>query len=275
MADVDVGASAPVVNAPAADAVPTPDVPTGQENVDGLKTDESVPSPKTYTEEETRKLVNERLTKERRRLERTLRAELRAEAAERQLQEMRQPQQQPQQPKGRPRQEDFANRPFDEYLDAVTDWKLEQRELKRREETQRETAQQRQSRDAEAQAREVHEKLIAVGQQKFRDFDEVVMADDVPISPAMVTAAARLKNGAEALYHLCSNVEEVARIARLHPVDQVWELKDFAAKLSAPPRPTNTPPPIVPNNSQAKGTKDWKDMGTAEHVQAWLKRPKR
>jgi hypothetical protein len=97
--------------------------------------------------------------------------------------------------------------------------------------------------------------------------------DDLPITGVMVMAATRLPAGADILYHLAKHQpDELRRIATLPDIEQAWEIKALESKLAAPPKVTTTPPPIVPSGRNTPTKKEWKDMSTAEHVDAWHKR---
>lgn len=84
---------------------------------------------------------------------------------------------------------------------------------------------------------------------KYDDFDDVVRSDSVPFTAHMRDTALLLpKNGAgsagEVLYKLGKNPDELARISKLHPVDQAAEMVKLSHALisggdnkSASPRP--------------------------------------
>lgn len=98
------------------------------------------------------------------------------------------------------------------------------------------------------QYQELNKHLDATA-DKYDDFDDVVRSDHVPFTPYMRDAALMLpKKGSgsagEVLYHLAKSPEELARIARLHPVDQAAELVALSHALiggsdqkSSSPRP--------------------------------------
>lgn len=271
MTDVPAGTAAPVADAPAAspNAVPATEAPALQDQAN----DKPVESPKTYTEEENRRIVSERLKKEQRRLERTIRAELRAEMAEKQLAEARSPKP-AEQPKGKPDPKDFQD--FDSYQDALLEHKLEQRLAKEREESRKQSTEHEQARSMAEQAKRVRETLFASGKKEFSDFEAVALSDDVPITGPMAAALMRLPQGHKVWYHLGQNPDEAARIAELpDPVEQMFEIRALESKVMAPPKPTNTPAPIVPGSQNASVKKDYRDMTTAEHVEAWRTRKKR
>jgi hypothetical protein len=70
------------------------------------------------------------------------------------------------------------------------------------------------------------------------DFAEVAERDDVQISEPMAMTIAHTENGPAVAYHLGKNPTEAARIARLPPAMQVYEIGRLAerTKLTAPRR---------------------------------------
>jgi hypothetical protein len=115
---------------------------------------------------------------------------------------------------------------------------------------------------------------LAKGSEKYDDFEDRVMGN-VPFTRPMVAFFEDSEIAHDLAYHLAGLPDEVARLGRLSPAAQFRELTKLESKLSAPPTPTKTPPPIVPNSGQARVSKDYSEMTTAEHVEAWRKRPKR
>jgi len=265
MAEVDVGAVAPVVNAPAADAVPAPDVPTGQEPAD--QQEPVKPEPK-YTEEDARKLVSERLSKERRRIEKQVRTELERDFYRQQAEAARQPAQ-PQAP-GKPTEEQFAGKPYSQYVEALAEWIADQKAESKLANLRQETEQQSQARAAQEQDMALARKL-SEGAAKYSDFKEVVGADDLPISPAMKAAIAKLPNPADVAYYLGSNVDEAHTIASSSDIDQVWAIKELSAKLSAS-APTKTPAPIKPNSGSGSAPTGYRKDMTDKQFAEWRAR---
>jgi hypothetical protein len=252
--------SAPVV--PAADAAPEiqstadgiTDAPEGGEQP------EATPE-KTLTQSEVNKLIAKEKAKESRRVERAIRAEAERDLLRQQLEQRNRPE--PAASPGKPQPKDFSD--WESYNEALTDWKVEQRLGKMRDES---TAQhhQRQAREAEAQlARTINDNFKAAA-EKYPDFVEVVTADGLPFhhgSPILAYLA-KSKAGGEIAYHLGNDRAEADRIAQMHPIDQVLTLRDLEAKLTAPPRPTNTSAPIVPNRGSSSGSKSMLDMSQEE-----------
>lgn len=263
MAEVPVGADAPVVDAPVADTVIAPDAPPVQEEAKA-----EVVAPKTYTEEENRRIVSERLKKESRRLERAIRAELERDYLKQEIETLKAPKAATQ-AAGKPKASDFADP--EAYVEALADWKFDQRMAKHSEQSQRESEAQRQEREAYEDAQVARQKLSA-GAKKYADFDEVTGNPDVPITRVMAKAIVESDISADLAYHLGTHIEEAERIANLPPTRQAIELGKLEDKLKAPPKPTQTPPPIKPLDGNAGAKRDWADLSTAEHVEKWLKR---
>lgn len=252
------GADAPVVDAPVANTVPAPESPTPPEEAK----QETV---KTYTEEELRQKVSERLSKERRRIERTVKAELEADFWRNQAQKQQQPPPQARSD-GRPREEDFQGKPYSEYVEKLAEWKAEKlfetKLAAREQETKTQTAQ----RQAAEQAQKVKEKLSA-GADEYPDFEEVALADHVPITQAMAHAIAESDVPARVAYYLGSHLDEAKRISQLPPTQQIRAIAKIESTLSEPPPTSKAPPPIRPSSPKASGEIDPDKLSGEE----WLK----
>jgi hypothetical protein len=66
---------------------------------------------------------------------------------------------------------------------------------------------------------------------KYDDFDDVVRAPDVPFTPTIRDAVLLIENPGEVLYKLGKNKDELARIAKLHPLEQVKEINRLSFAL--------------------------------------------
>ena len=240
MAEVDAGQVASVTNAPAANAVSAPEAPAAQDQAN-----QQPVQPRTYTEDEHKELVSkavsERLTKERRRLDRIARAEAERDFLRQQLQVQQQPKPSA---KGEPQPTDFKT--YEEYVNAVIEYRLEQRLSAREQEGQT----QRQQREAQQQAAQMRERILE-GSDEFEDFEEVALADHVPISTAMAAAISESDVPAKLAYYLGSHLEEARRIYALKPTQQVREIAKIEQTLTAAPKPKPAPEPIKPNSGTA------------------------
>lgn len=274
MAEVAPGAAAPVADvAPAPGALPVtaPDIPAGQENAEPNAGNEPVKPTRTFTEEEHRKGISERLAKERRRMERTIRAEMERDFYKNQVESGGRPREESRQPKGAPKPEDYGN-DYEAYVVARAKYELKQELSQEQERSRTETAAQQRAREDAEEARDFHDKVFSKGLDKYGPEFEDAIRGNVPFTRAIANALVKLPNGHDVAFHLANNVAEAVRIANLSAVEQVWEVKDLSAKLSAPPQRTQTPPPIVPNAGNAASKKDWAQMSTAEHIETWNKR---
>lgn len=177
--------------------------------------------PKRFTQEELDAIVQQRLAKERRRMEREHAARSTAPAvdATRDL-----------------RQEDFAS--VEEYADALAEQKAAIK-LAQREQTQHQQQVAEAFADREDSARE-----------RYQDYDNVVYNQNVPITEAMAMAIREADNGPDIAYFLGANPDDARRISRLNPFLQAKEIGRIEQRLAAePPAPrkqSSAPAPIRP-----------------------------
>lgn len=244
MPEAQAGVSTPVETPVAATtATPTPETTAGQESQ--VQTPEPPKQEKLLTQEEVNKLVAREKARAQRHAERI--ATERAEALyyKRLHEQSQQPQQQR---KGEPQPTDFKT--YEEYVNAVIEHRLEQRLAAREQEGQT----QRQQREAQQQAAQMRERILD-GADEFEDFEEVALADHVPISTAMAAAISESDIPAKLAYYLGSHLEEARKIFGLPPTKQVREIAKIESKLTATPKPQTVPEPIKPNSGNAPGEK--------------------
>lgn len=171
-----------------------------------------------------------------------------------QLAQQQQPQVQPvapQQPSAnaKPTLEDFNS--YEEFTEALTDWKATQ--------AVQSALQQREAAEAAARAQREQAERAQTWQQraseastKFADFQSVALNPDLPVSPAMAEVIQSVDNGPDVLYHLGKNPAEAARIAALPPTQAAFALGSLAASLQTPTKATPRPVP-QPINPLAGG----------------------
>jgi hypothetical protein len=184
-------------------------------------------------------------------------AERRAEEAERRLAEIQGSRPAPEKnaepattPEGKPKPEAF--RTYDEYVEALTDWRVEQREQAREQ-----AEAQRKAQEAAQTAQTEWEKRVEAVKAKHSDFDEVLGEAQIPIPPALYEAIFTDAHGPEVAYHLATHADEAERIAALPPVAAVRELGKLSAKFDSAPEPekpkvSKAPPPPKPVGAKAK-----------------------
>ena len=113
-----------------------------------------------------------------------------------------------------------------EYLDALTDWKIDQRDKKVAEEKQKETA----LTEAQKQAQAFQTKVEEFVKVKS-DYHEVLNNCDVVVKQGLIDLIKESEIAPLLGYELASNEEELERINALPPRQAAIELLKFEAKL--------------------------------------------
>jgi len=144
---------------------------------------------------------------------------------------------------GKPESKDFDT--YEEYIDKLSDWKLDQKERARAEEYQK-----RQQQEQQRTAAESWQKREETLREKHDDYDEALESLKIPNTAALADIREFLgesENGPELLYHLAKNPDEAKRIVELSPRRAIAELGKLEATISAPKPKTktvsNTPAP--------------------------------
>jgi hypothetical protein len=248
-----------VVETPTPEAAPPVEVSTPAVEVTAPPETETPPA-KTYSQEDFDKVIARERHRAEKRAERAGYDRAMREAAERRLTELQTPVLEAPQGDGRPTQDKFQT--FDAYMEALTDWKVDQKIQG----VGRKASEQREQQEAQRQADEVRSKL-APAAEKYEDFEEVVLRDDLPITRDMAEAILELGSpGHDVAYHLGTHPKEAARIAGLGRIAQIKEIDKIAATLTKPPEPTKAPAPIVPNSGNAPVEKRLEEAGYEDFV---------
>jgi len=124
-------------------------------------------------------------------------------------------------PPGKPVLENFET--LEAYQEALTDWKLDQREA------------QRAAQSAEQKLQTEWSKSEKASRAAHADYDDVVQSVKAPEGPGVIAARQAMledEAGAEILYHLAKHPDELRRIAALNPVSAVREIGKLAATLT-------------------------------------------
>lgn len=143
-------------------------------------------------------------------------------------------------PATKPQPENFDDHAS--YVEALADWKLEQKLAEREQKTKAE------------KLAEAWEEKKTVARQKYSDFDDVF--NEAPM-PAPIVAGALLKHdaGVEIGYYLAKHPDTYKRLnAMKDPIDVAFEMAAIASKI-APPEKTkttsNAPRPPAPVRAAA------------------------
>lgn len=228
---------------------------TTNPHTDGAEGGEGSPvTPKTFSQDDVNEIVRKAKAA----------AEAKAERRVLRTLEKLQPQQSaPQQPSqqqndGKPARAHYAS--DEAYVDALTDWKLEQRDRRSQAERQREQhqtlAQKTESIYAEA--------------QKLPGFDREAF-DELPLTKPIVEALVDSDAPAKLMHHLASHPEEVERIAKLSPARQAAELGKLEAALPKTPKTSKAPDPVgdpTARGSTTVATSDLSKLPMDKYIEA-------
>ena len=136
---------------------------------------------------------------------------------------------------GKPKSEDFED--YNDYVEALTDWKTEDK-FRKLSETREQESKQLSERQA---IQEQFNSSVETSKGKHPDFEDVISsAQGVPCSQDMLGAIMDSPEGAEVMYFLAKNPAEATRISKLSPMGQIREIGKIESRLAVP---TKTPEP--------------------------------
>lgn len=119
------------------------------------------------------------------------------------------------------------------------------------------------------EAKELVSETFDDAREKYADFDAVITASDLAVTPDMIVALADCDEPADVLYYLGQHKEKSREIAVMSPRKQAIELGKIEAKIAIKPlaqkKTTKTPPPIDPVGGGATGTKQPYEMSYADY----------
>ena len=125
----------------------------------------------------------------------------------------------------------------EEYIDAVTDYKVEQKLAKKE-------AEQSQVKQVNERAQSWQEKLVAA-RTETSDFDQVMNNADVPVANHVADLLLESDAGAKIAYHLAQNPATLEKINGMTPARVAIELGKLEASLMKPAVADTTPEPEV------------------------------
>lgn len=229
--EVEPAATTETVATPAQETQAAPEVKTEAEA-------------KTFTQAELDAIVQKEKAKAARIAEsRAMKA--RIEALESRLPQPTQPE--PQR-SDRPTRSQFAD--DDDYVEAMADWKIAQRDKAVRAETSAKQVQQLQAKT----------ETIYGEAQKIAGFDREAF-DELPLTPAIAAAVVDSDVSAKLMHYMASNPDEVERIAGLPPARQAAAIGRMEAKIDVSHSISKAPPPMKPVGS--RGAASNSDLGSA------------
>lgn len=180
----------------------------------------------------------------------------------------------PEEPPGKPKLENFES--LEQYQEALTDWRIDQRDAKRRaEEQQREQQKATEKLSGEWASRQ------QAARKAHPDYDDAIEAIAAPDGPGVFAARQAMledEAGAEILYWLAKHPDELKRIAALQPIAAVREVGRLSATLTRSSEPANgkritaapKPPPGATRPAKASSDSIF-DPAVAADFKRWVR----
>lgn len=226
---------------------------SGAETDSGEKSTPNEPKTITLTDEELKDRIERATAKA------AARAERRAfREAREQLAQFAQPQPVQQQNDGKPQRAQYADE--EAYFDALTDWKLEQRDR-----SQKQAQAQEQVKSLATKT----EKLYAEA-EKIPGFDRDEF-DSLPLTPVIAQAITDSDVAPKLMAYMAQHPEEVSRIGALSAARQAVEIGKLEVKLTTTAKAPKAPAPIEPVNGAASGLKSLAQMGAEDYYRERMK----
>lgn len=178
-----------------------------------------------------------------------------------------------------PPQQQYTGRPvesqyerYEDYIEALTDFKTAQAYQRIQAEAEQRQAQQRVAmQHSEWQSR------VQAYRAQAPDFESVLEnAEDIQLSPALQQAILEHEAGPRLAYELAKDRKTLERIAKMTPASAIRELGKFEAHAlngdTKPPAISKAPPPITPvGTGSTKSTKSPDEMDYQEYKRWRLK----
>ena len=173
---------------------------------------------------------------------------------------------------GAPKESEYET--YDDYLTALDKYDGENDDkADAKSEKPSESEDQSALTDSQLTAQAILREKIGDGIDKYENFEEVALSEDVAITAEMVEALAECDDPLKVMYHLGNNKDIAAGIAGKTPIQQAREIAklDLTVKVT-PPKPTKTTTaadPISPvhgSDSQQKSVGDMSFKEYEEHM---------
>jgi len=156
---------------------------------------------------------------------------------------------------GKPKPDSFDTHA--EYVEALTDWKVDQKQKEHDQKLEQSRIQAEQAKVANTYA----ERAKVFG-EKTKDFQDVLSdVDHVPMSPTVRDIFLTSENGPELAYELAKDPEEFARVCKLPPLAAAREMGKLELRISSKTpggqetnKITKAPKPLEPVKAGGKGS---------------------
>lgn len=210
--------------------------------------DETPAVEKTFTQAELNEIVSKRIAKAESKAERRVIAALERIVPQ-------QPQQYQSEQNDKPERVNYAS--DEDYIDSLTDWKIDQRE----------SVGKQQTAHKESIALETKTENMYTEAAKIPGFDRQDF-NDLPLTPAIVQTIVESDVAPKLMAYMAAHPEDIARIATLSPARQAAELGKLEAKATSikTTRVSNAPDPISTIGSQGGAVKTLANANMDEYI---------
>src|SRR5690242_13163389 len=176
---------------------------------------------------------------------------------------------------GKPRLDQFQS--YDDYVEALTDWKFQQRQ----EQAQAEAIQRQQQEAAQRQQEEFKSRFdsyrerVEQAADRYEDWDEVTNKNVVVPESASI-AIIESENGPDITYYLGKHPEVVDELHELSPAQQIARVAVIGYEIAHPNGSaskrvqTKAPAPVQPVGGSAKGTTMPPEPSYKDYRRKWL-----
>lgn len=143
-----------------------------------------------------------------------------------------------------------------EYLDRSTEARVKDLLASSQRQAAEQAAQAAEAQRTEA-LRNAARDYIESGKEQYPDFEDVIMA--VPVSPLLAETILRAENGVEIGYALAKNPKAAAKLAAMHPLEQIryitqQDLQVSERKKAARTTKAGAPPTVRPAGSGGRAS---------------------
>ncbi len=157
-----------------------------------------------------------------------------------------------------PKEEDFANKTYGEYLDALTDWKIEQK-LKEGKELQEKEKLKSKDEEWHQERMEVSNSNEEEARKHFSDFDKTVSEalSEIELEPHVRRAFLEADNPAFAFYAMAKDgtLEDLNDMSATKAAILIGKYEDKGLSLSKQKQQTKAPTPMTGNKGIGSGSK--------------------
>jgi|TARA_R110000744_G_scaffold44405_10_gene99104 hypothetical protein len=155
---------------------------------------------------------------------------------------------------------------YEQYIEAKVDHQADRR-IAELENKQNERNAHQGQQDAVATFERTRDDAVDAGVDKYADFEEVALSENLEISPTMAEALLASNQGQDLWYHLGKNPAKASRISNMSEVHQVLAIGELAVALKTAKQPSNAPRTTKSVGSRGSGSSTPNDKS---NIKEWM-----